>query len=201
MTARSPMILFLAISIACASRIQSQTQSLDQELNRLKVDTALVVSSRAIDETPLWSRDSQNLAFNMEEKWYSLDLSQIKLVHAKLHEKAIPAISSKPHLEEITQGTLEEWKKDARSGDLQATTKSGIKVEFIQKNLSTTMVLTRAGKSVNLWSTGMETCGAPSISPSEKFVAYICELNGVLVTDIEAALKNGSYQLLRQENH
>jgi hypothetical protein len=33
-----------------------------------------------------------------------------------------------------------------------------------------------------------EIATAPVFSPDEKYVAFICELNGVLVTDVEAAL-------------
>jgi len=38
----------------------------------------------------------------------------------------------------------------------------------------------------------MENCGAVSLSPDEQYLAYICETNGIFVTDLSS--KTQSFQ-------
>jgi hypothetical protein len=69
-------------------------------------------------------------------------------------------------------------------------TKSGIKVQLSQSGISTSFVLSKGRRRRTLWASDMENCYAPVFSPNERYVAFICELNGVFVTDVESVFRD-----------
>ncbi len=59
-------------------------------------------------------------------------------------------------------------------------TKGGTSVELHQEGMSTAFVITRTGaEPETLWTSGFENCHSLTLSPDERYVAFICEMNGV----------------------
>ena len=61
-------------------------------------------------------------------------------------------------------------------------TRGGTRIELRQQDLGTQFVITPKGsKSEVLWTTDLENCHGLALSPDDKYVAFVCELNGVIV--------------------
>jgi len=167
---------------------QAQT-NLETEMQRLQIDTALVLPSQAIDERPVWSPDSRYLAVNVQGEWHKLDTRQLSLQSAKWHGKQIGATSGKPPILPLTDGEMNAWAKTSRHGALRVQIDASTSAEFRHEGLRTSLVLTRKGnKPTVLWKSDLESCEELSVSPNNQYLAYICETNGVFVTDLAAVL-------------
>ncbi|MGO9405129.1 MAG: hypothetical protein ACLPVW_16825 [Terriglobales bacterium] len=163
-------------------------------MSKLGVHTILLFQSQAVDEMPLWSPDSRFVVVDVEGKWYKLDTWAITaLGSAKWHGEEIGAVSDE--LRSVaTVAQVDKWKSKSRTNPREAISKSGIKVQLTQhqEDVSTSFVISRGSQNKTLWTSGLENCYSPVFSPNEKYVAFICELNGVFVTDIEAAFREPS---------
>jgi hypothetical protein len=163
-------------------------------MRKLDVHTILLFKSQAVDEMPLWSPDSRFVAANVEGKWYKFDTWAITaLGTAKWHGEKIGSVHDKV-LSDATLDQIDKWNDKSQSNPREAVSKSGIKVQLTQQqeDLSTSFVISKGSQKKTLWASGLENCYSPVLSPNEKYVAFICELNGVFVTDIEAALREPS---------
>lgn len=74
--------LILILIFSCTKLNKNPNQNLDLKMEKLGVDTVLIVSSQGIDEHILWSQDSNFIASNIEGKWYKFRLNNIELVEA-----------------------------------------------------------------------------------------------------------------------
>jgi len=160
-------------------------------MRTLGVHTMILVESQAVDEMPLWSPDSRFVAANVEGKWYKFDTWAITALEpAKWHGDEIGAVRDDLR-SNATVGQVKKWKSKSQSNPREAISRSGIKVQLTQRqeDLSTSFVISKGSQKKTLWASGLENCFSPVFSPNEKYVAFICELNGVFVTDIEAALR------------
>jgi len=164
------------------------TNQLHLEMQRLKVHT-VEVFDQDVDEMPLWSTDSRYLVVNFESKWQKLDLRAIRLREAKWHDMKIAVVDPALPRSVATAAEVRKWKGIPQDDHLKAKSASGVTVELSQSNVSTSLVVSKGGIKKTLWTTDMDNCGEPRFSPNEKYVAFICELNGVFVTDVEGALK------------
>lgn len=55
-----------------------------------------------------------------------------------------------------------------------------------QSSMGTALILTEKGKPQKvLWITEMENCHSLVLSPNQKYVAFICELNGLVVMKLD----------------
>jgi hypothetical protein len=156
---------------------------LEAEFSRLQVSTALVIPSQAVDEYPVWSPDAKHLAVNVMGVWYKLDLSKVKLKEAKWLGMKIGAPESLPDPEKIQAAELDAWKRSTKRAPRKLKLESGIEVELRQTSPSTSFVVRKPdGKESILWKTNLEDCYEISAPQGEKFVAFICATNGVLVS-------------------
>ena len=191
----------LAASLLCLVALGRQTSPsthdprekdpLGVAMRKLGVHTMLLLESQAVDEMPLWSPDSRFVAVDVGGKWYKFDTWAITaLGAAKWHGQEIGAVKDEVR-SNATAAQVKKWKGKSQNNPREVVSKSGIKVQLTQhqEDLSTSFVLSRQSRTRTLWATGFEACHSLVLSPNEKYVAFICELNGVFATDIEAALR------------
>lgn len=179
---KSSAILTVALMVTAA--FTQTSTSLETEMARLYVHTALLVRSQEIDEFPVWSPDSRFLGVNIRGKWFKVDTSNIRLRRATWHEQLIGVVEDQPELQPMTSEEASEWARGCHHGDSEVRGSSGFRAEMQRDELSSSLVVSRQGHKVVLWKSDLENCGALSLSPNGARLAYICELNGVLVMDV-----------------
>ena len=162
---------------------QDATRSLNSEMTRLKTETVLIVQSQAIDGYPLWSPNSDFIACNIEEKWYKFRLTDIDLAEAKWRGQAIGVITTKDAYTLLTDNEQEQFDKVSKFNPREVTTKNETKIELRETgDMSVSLIVTKKGeKQKILWTSGGENCHSLVLSPDEKYVAYLCELNGLVI--------------------
>jgi hypothetical protein len=194
----SIVLATLALGLAALARQTSPStpgpqgaDPLGVAMRKLGVHTILLLESQAVDEMPLWSPDSRFVAVDVEGKWYKLDTWAITaLGTAKWHGEEIGTVRDELR-SKATAAQVKRWKGKSQNNPREVVSKSGIKVELTQhqEDLSTSFVISKGSPKKTLWASWLENCFSPVFSPNEKYVAFICELNGVFVTDIEAAFR------------
>ena len=121
-------------------------------MGSLKVNTALIFPSQAIDDSPLWSPDSRYLAGNVQGKWYKVQIGSIQLKPAKWHDHSIGVIADGKKFEESTEQEVKSWAVRANA----ATRKPEITAAIEQNGLSSELVLTNGTRKVKLWRSEVE---------------------------------------------
>lgn len=178
---RTLSILLLATMLTSGLFAQNASKTLATEMTRLKTHTALIAQSQAIDDYPLWSPGSDFIACNIEGKWYKFRLTNIDLVKAKWHGQKIGMVAV-DIATELTAAEQAEYEKVSRFNPREVTTADSTRVELKMEDMAVSMVVTKSGgKPKTLWTSGGENCHSLVLSPDGKFVAYLCELNGLLV--------------------
>ncbi len=180
----SVVVIVVALSTAFAQT--STPHSLTGELAALHLQTALLFPSQGVDEFPVWSPDSRYLAANVQGKWFKLEISTVQLQEAKWHGKPIGVVKTNQKFAQATDAEIAEWLKAAKE-QRSVVSSSGITVELSQHELSTSLVLSRGKDRKTLWKTDLENCGGLQLSPDGRYVAFICETNGVFAMDVDAA--------------
>lgn len=173
-------MLVLAVALLAAA-LDSSAPGLQRELARLGVDTALVLPTSALDDGPIWSPDSRYVAACVTGSWLSVDLRSIKLLPATWHGKrSLGVVEQGVPAKPLEAALLTRWTRPAVNSDrAQSHT---VRVEFLRKDSSTSLVVTRSGGNPSLvWTSERETCGAPALSPDGALVAFFCERHGILV--------------------
>ena len=165
---------------------------LESQMAKLNVHTALLVPSQGVDEFPLWSPDSRFLAANIEGHWFKVDTQRVELHEATWHGNRIGTVSSKSTMESVSGDEANDWGKHTQHATSELTTKSGFKVEIRRSGLSASLVVSRGKNRLVIWNSDLENCGELSASPNDEYVAYTCELNGVLVMDLKQASQAAS---------
>src|SRR3569832_1215329 len=75
------------VAVAVAITVFSaRAQDLRLQYDKLKIHTALLAPSSAVDEMPLWSPDSKTLAVNIEGRWYGVEFGKVYLISAARHK-------------------------------------------------------------------------------------------------------------------
>jgi hypothetical protein len=178
-------ILTLLFLTACCETLNSKN-NLEQEMARLGVGTALIVQSQAIDEYPLWAPDSSAVAVNVMGKWRKFDLKNVGLAEADWHKQKIGVLMLANEAPEILDSEKERLLTSSKYDPREILTQKGDKVELSLDGFSTSLIVTeREGQSKVLWRSGMENCHSLALSPNEKYLAYLCELNGLFVMRLE----------------
>ena len=173
--------------------IQSQKeQSLEKELKRLGTESALIIDSQAVDDYPVWSPESRYLAIELAgengTKWYKVDLSAISLREATWRDgrKIGDLQLYSPAISEADGNEVRRWRLHAKLSPRIIRTGYGTKVNLRLNGFSTALIVTpMGGKPKVVWATGMENCHSLSLSPDERYVAFISEMNGVVVMRID----------------
>lgn len=176
-------ILFVLTTLLSFSILsQGKNKNLESEMKRLKIETVLIVQSQAIDEHPLWSPNSDFVACNIAGKWYKFRLTNIKLGKAKWHDKKIGFLTTEDAYSALTPSEQLEFDKDSVFNIREATTSNGTRLELKMDEMTVSMVVTKPGEEPTIiWTSGGENCYGLVISPDEKYVAYLCEMNGLFI--------------------
>jgi hypothetical protein len=179
------------ISLAFSSLLLTAQapNGLPDQMASLKVHTALIFPSQAIDDSPVWSPDSHYLAANVQGTWFKVDLGKVRLKEAKWHEQPIAVVEEHQKFQQMTDVQVNGWMDKSKHEPHKMQSKSGVRVETEQHELSTAFVLTDGKRKKVLWNSDLESCGELSVSPDGRYVAFICETNGVFITDIDEAFK------------
>lgn len=178
-------ILFLAFS-ACSTSQDVKKRTLETELARLKTETVLIVQSQAIDEYPLWSSKSDYIGCNIMGKWYKVRLTDIHLVEATWRNQTIGVLTTEDARSEMTDKEVKEFKEVSKFQPREVVTSDGTKIELKMEGFSVSLVVTKKGQDPKiLWTSGGENCHSLTVSPDEKYVAYLCEMNGLLLMKIK----------------
>lgn len=176
------MIAALLMAIAQLDAVSRPVEAgIAHELSRLGVATALVLPSSAIDEFPIWSPDSRYVAADVMGTWKKVDLRTIALVSGKWHDQPIGVADRKAPITELDPETAKRWRPSTEPSPDVAEVR-GVRIEFRRSELRTSLVVVRRGRKPEvIWTSSLETCGAPAIAPDGTLVAFICETNGLLV--------------------
>jgi hypothetical protein len=181
----NPMRTLLAALVASFAGAMS-AQDLASAMAALNLRDALVVQSQAVDEHPVWSPSGKQLAVNIEGQWMQVDLDPFTLKPGTWRGGQPIGVADPPaKLTPMQAQTVNTWGKGHRWAPRKIETRGGTVVELRQEELSTVFVITRRGQSPQtLWRSGLENCHSLALAPDEKRVAFICETNGVIVTQL-----------------
>ncbi|GAA0873694.1 hypothetical protein GCM10009118_01020 [Wandonia haliotis] len=178
------VILSLIISIGSVAQ-KPQKKTLEAEMLRIKTGTVLVVQSQAIDEYPIWSAESDYVGCNVMGKWFKIRLTNIRLGEATWRNQTIGFISTKNAVSKMTEKEIEAFMKVSELHPREVITSDGIKIELRMDGFQVALVVTKKGQKPEvLWKSEGENCHSLSVSPDEKYVAYLCEMNGLLIMKI-----------------
>lgn len=152
------------------------------EMNRCDVNTALVWSyPEGIEEHAYWSENNDYLAFFCDGRWVKLNLNEVFLVPADWLDMTIGSDDTEI-LDSVSPEELERYKSITKYGDRKISTTAGVTLELRQDGFSTRFIRKEGKKKEKvLWQTSLENCYSLSLSPDEKFVAFISETNGLMV--------------------
>jgi hypothetical protein len=168
-----------------ASVMASEPAPLPDEMRRLDVRSARLVASQEIDESPVWSPVGDAIAVNITGEWRKVELRGLKLKAGTWHGKEPIGVIESPALVRINASTVETWERAGRAGPREVMTGTGTKVELLSEDLGTRFVITAKGSPPEtLWRTGLENCHSLALSANEAQVAFLCELNGLIVTNL-----------------
>ncbi len=176
----------LLAALIMLNPVSSPAEDLGSAMNRLGLRSAIVVSSEAVDEHPVWSPKGDALAVNIEGHWLSVPLESVTVVKGQWRGgQPIGVLQPAPATSPIDEKTVRGWEKAGKYDPRKVQAGDGTVAELKQEELSTEFLITKKGaKPESQWKSGMENCHSLGLSPDEKYVAFICELNGVIVTKL-----------------
>jgi hypothetical protein len=182
---RCQRILAIGGVVLATQASGADSSRLGEEMKRLGVRSALVVASQAVDESPVWSPAGDALAANVDGDWKRADLSKLKMVKGTWHGTEPIGVVQSPSMSSVSEAEVRKWAKAGTTGPREVLAKDGTKAELLSEDLGTRLVITKRGAAPEtLWTTSMENCHGLALSPNGQQVAYVCELNGVIVTNL-----------------
>jgi hypothetical protein len=177
-------LLFLALTVPTHAPAAADPPAFSNILRLAQIDTALVVQSRNVARPPLWSPDSQSLGVNVAGKWFTIVPSKLTYKTGEWHGVHI-AVNPDPPSTPLLTSDVTLWGKQLHSHPDTITIKDGTTLTFKHTGQKTSFIVTERGKEpFTVWTSETESCHDLSISPDERLVAYICTVNGVMVSDI-----------------
>jgi Tol biopolymer transport system component len=145
-----------------------------------------MVNSQAIDEYPMWSPNSDYIACNIDEQWYKFRLTNIEFAEAQWHKKKIGTLATKEAYSKMTETEQSEFEKVSKLSPREVVTKDKTKIELKTTGMSVSLIVTKkGGQSRTLWTSNGENCHSLVLSPDEKYVAYLCEMNGLFIISLK----------------
>lgn len=178
-------LILLFVSVAASAQ---EVTALEKAMKKMKVTTVLVANAEGIDEYPLWSPESDFVACYLYDDWYKFDLKTMRLVPADWHDLKIGIMNNPKAVSIIKDSTeLKRFLAVSPFNAREVVSKSGIRVQLKEgANFAVSLVITKPGKDPQIiWTSGGENCHSLTLSPDQKFVAYLCEMNGLMVMKIE----------------
>lgn len=180
------ILQFLFLSSLAFSQMP---RPLEHEIERHNIRTTLMWSSTGIDDHPIWSPDSRTIAINEMGTWLSLNLDETIIKEAEWNTKFIGLNASE--VSEILHDSLIGIYKNATQYEpRKITSPNGNVYELRMKGTRTAFYVNNKLK----WTTSGENCHSLSLSPDGKYIAYIAELNGLMIyaTDKKSIKRNVS---------
>lgn len=170
-----------------SSSAQSQGRKLEEEMARLKVSTALVLPSSRIAILPLWSPEGDQIASMIGNRWYRVNLKQIVLQEFDWKSQKAAQVSVKDSVALASTIEMRRWQQALKAvpeNQQTVTTKDGVKLELRKEGEKTSFISTKIGQNPRtLWSVD-ENCQSLTLSPDEKYVAFVGESSGVFVVNL-----------------
>lgn len=166
----------------------AQGRSLAEEMARLKVSTALVIPSGRIAQLPVWSPDSDRLAGMVGNRWYMVNLRQIVLNGFDWKTQKAGQVSVKESVALAPGVEIERWQKAQaalQENRLAVSTKNGVKLELRKEGANTSFITTKIGQNPRVIWTVEEKCEGLTLSPDEKYVAFVGETSGILIVNLD----------------
>jgi hypothetical protein len=77
-------------------------------------------------------------------------------------------------------------------------TGDGIELELKLSGFSTALIITKNNNKKILWTSGVENCHSLSLSPNERYVAYLCELSDVVIFSAAIPSQGGNGHINEQ---
>lgn len=181
------MFKILVLAMTIVESATPASTGLVSALQRLGLNSALVVRSQGVDEHPIWSPDGRFVAVDIDQNWMKIDLGAISLTKGTWHDgEGIGVPDPPPSPSAISEAQVREWEKSGAYAPRRIATKAGTVVELKPEGLGTLFRIARKGqKPTTLWTTSLEACHSLSLSPDQSLVAFVCELNGVVVTMLD----------------
>lgn len=177
------IILFTILTINAYGQ---RLKDLNSEMTRISTETALIIQSQVIDEYPLWSPNSDLIACNIQGEWYKFELTNINLADIQWHGQTIGMLTTQDAYSKLTDEELKAFEKVSKLNPREVTTKNGTKIELKLEEMTVSLIVTKKGEKANvLWTSGGGNCHSLVLSPDEKFVAYLCELTGLLIMKLQ----------------
>ncbi len=156
-----------------------------QELKRLNVNTVLLREA-AIDDWPLWSPDGRFVCINDGGKWWvKVDLDVTSLSPSTWLGRTIGS-NSVETVEELPEEERERFRETTKYDPRSVSTAKGDKIELVMES---DFGVSLRINSKRIWKTSGDNCHSLSLSPDEKYVAFISESNGLMLMDISDAYK------------
>lgn len=154
-----------------------------EQMGRLGVGEALMIASEAVDGPPVWAPDGRYLAASVDGKWIGVEPDSVELVRGVWHGgEPIGTVASVNARVPLNTSTVEEWRRHSRSDPRAITTRGGTRLELRRSGAGTEFVVTPVGSAAKIrWTTSSESCHGLALSPDDRFVAFVCEQNGVIV--------------------
>jgi len=176
------MLGFVVLFLFSVYTLAGNILGIDRELNRIKTDFALIIPTHSAIDYPLWAPNSESIAANISGKWVKVNLKHIILLAGKWSKNQnVGVMKYQTSLSEPLEEELREWRKVASLTLKNYSGKTGVKVELIQEGDSTKIIITSKNSHKEVWKTSVEHCHNLAPSPNGKYVAFICDKNGVII--------------------
>lgn len=176
-------MVLLGFGFGCS---QPTPTTLAEAMRTAGVSTALVLPSQAIDEYPVWSPDQRYMGVNVKGTWLKLPIDSVTIKKVYWRDMSIGQAIATQRPVALSTDELAACMRASSFQPREITTRSGIRIELRSVEMSTRLVITRTGKpEETIWTSGGENCHSLVLSPDQTHVAYLCELNGLLVMRIE----------------
>lgn len=155
-------------------------------MKKLKVETVLVANVEGIDEYPLWSPKSDFVACYIFGDWHKFNLNEMTLATGDWHDQMIGIMNNAKAVSVIKDSSeLKRFLAVSPFNEREVTTKRGTKIELrYNSDFTVSFVITKDRIPMVLWTSEGENCHSLTLSPDGKFVAFICELNGLMIMKV-----------------
>lgn len=163
--------------------------SIEDELSKVKSDYALILPTQGVDGYPVWSDDGRFIYALNEDSWLRVDLNKVYLSPGTWRggspigvNASISSVQSAPESQEAINMLVSKQQYDEQ----YVTLSNGTKVGFEEPGMYSRFVIIKPGeKPKTLWETEGELCYYLMVSPNKKYLLFKCELNGVILMNLE----------------
>jgi hypothetical protein len=160
------------------------------------LNSALIVPTQAVDYYPVWSKDNK-LDVNINSRWWEFDLTKVNLVSAQLRDDPIGVLIDVTDVE-LATSTQTRLSKSIKKPPTKVKAKNGTTFEFKYFDLSTVLLVTKTKERTKVvWKSDAENCYGLQLSPDNKLVSFLCEMNGPIV--IRTDLSTANYRIYNEK--